>query len=398
MKQPYYPKEILIPQEERLAVLHGKGELRIGIPKEIHLQEKRVCLTPDGVATLTGQGHKIMVETGAGEGALYTDHEYAEAGAEIVYDREKVFGNHIVLKVEPPTQEELRMMNPGSVLMSALQLNIQKKEFFDMLLKKKITALAFEFIHDQHGMFPVVRAQSEIAGMASILIAAELLSKPGISRNLLLGNLSGVPPAEVVILGAGTVGEFAARTALGLGASVKVFDNSLSKLRRLQTSVGRVIFTSTLQPTNIARALTQADVVIGALRGKVRTPVVITEYMVEMMKPGSVLIDVSIDRGGVSETSELTNHANPVVIKHDVIHYGVPNIPSRYSRTATIAFSNIFVPYLRRIAELGGIENAIAVEMGLRNGVYTYKGLITNKSVAEWFGFDYRDINLIFLK
>jgi alanine dehydrogenase len=189
----------------------------------------------------------------------------------------------------------------------------------------------------------------------------------------------------------------AIRTALGLGASVKVFDNSLSKLRRLQTSVGRVIYTSTLQPTNIARALTQADVVIGALRGKIRTPVVITEYMVEMMKPGSVLIDVSIDRGGVSETSELTTHANPVVIKHDVIHYGVPNIPSKYSRTATIAFSNILVPYLRQIAELGGITNALSVEEGLRNGVYSYRGLVTNKSVAEWFGMKYRDIHLLFL-
>ncbi len=398
MRPPLYPKHILIPQEERLAVLHRKGELKIGIPKEVHLQEKRVCLTPDGVATLVSHGHKIMVESGAGEGALYTDMDYSEAGAEIVYDRKKIFGNNIVLKVEPPTAEELKMMNPGSVLLSAVQLNIQEKSFFDELLKRKITALAFEFIRDQHGMYPVVRAQSEIAGMASILIASELLSKPGISRNLLLGNLSGVPPAEVVILGAGTVGEFAARTALGLGASVKVFDNSLSKLRRLQTSVGRVIYTSTLQPTNIARALAQADVVIGALRGKIRTPVVITEYMVEMMKPGSVLIDVSIDRGGVSETSELTSHANPVVIKHDVIHYGVPNIPSRYSRTATIAFSNIFVPYLRRIAELGGIENALETEEGLRNGIYTYNGMITNKSVAEWFGYEYIDINLLFLK
>ncbi len=398
MKQPLFPKHILIPQEERLAVLHRKGELKIGIPKEIHLQEKRVCLTPDGVATLTGHGIKIAIESGAGEGALYTDHDYSEAGAEVVHDRKKIFENHLILKVEPPTPEEINMMTPGSVLLSALQINTQDKDFFETLLKKRITAIAFEFIRDQHGMFPVVRAQSEIAGTASILIAAELLSKSGISRHLLLGNVSGVPPAEVVILGAGTVGEFAARTALGLGASVKVFDNSISKLRRLQTSVGRIVSTSTLQPTNIARALQSADVVIGALRGEIRTPVVITEYMIEMMKEGSVLIDVSIDRGGVSETSELTTHANPVVIKHDVIHYGVPNIPSRYSRTSTIAFSNIFVSYLRRISELGGIENTISMETGLRNGVYAYRGMITNHTIAKWFDFDYRDINLLFLK
>ena len=241
-----------------------------------------------------------------------------------------------------------------------------------------------------------MRPQSEIAGTASILIAAELLSKPGISRNQLLGNISGVPPAEVVILGAGTVGEFAARTALGLGASVKVFDNSISKLRRLQTNVGRVVYTSTLQPVNIARALQQADVVIGALRGQIRTPLVITETMVQNMKPGSVIIDVSIDRGGVSETSELTNHSEPVVIKHDVIHYGVPNIPSKYSRSASIAFSNVLVPYLKKLSEYGALDKAAAYEPVIRSGIYTYKGMITNPSVSDWFDFDYRDINLLF--
>ncbi|NPA46199.1 MAG: alanine dehydrogenase [Chlorobi bacterium] len=390
-------QQIYIPQEERLAILNRRGNLFIGIPKETHLQEKRVCLTPDGVATLTAHGHKILLEEGAGEGALYSDRDYAEAGATITPDRRKIFRNDIVLKVEPPTLDEIELMRPKSTIFSALQPNIQDESFFKPLLEKQITGIAFEYIRDEHGMYPIVRPQSEIAGTAAILIAAELLGKPGISRNLLLGNISGVPPAEVVILGAGTVGEFAARTAIGLGASVKVFDNSISKLRRLQTNVGRIVYTSTLQPTNIASALRVADVVIGALRGKIRTPLVITESMVQNMKPGSVLVDVSIDRGGISETSELTNHSEPVVIKYDVIHYGVPNIPSKYSRSATIAFSNVLVPYLKRVAEFGGVEKAASFDRGIREGIYTYRGMITHRNVAEWFGFDYRDIHLLFI-
>ncbi len=397
MSKAKYPENLLIPQEERLAVLKRKKNYFIGIPKEIHLQEKRVCLTPDAVGVLTGNGFRIMVEEGAGEGALYSDRDYAEAGAEITDDRERVFSNDIILKVEPPTLEEIKLLKPGATVFSALQVNLQKKEYFTMLADKQITALAFEFIRDDHGIYPVVRPQSEIAGTASVLIAAELLGKVNISRNILLGNVSGVPPAEVVILGAGTVGEYAARTALGLGVSVKVFDNSIAKLRRLQTNVGGVVYTSTLQPTNIARALEQADVVIGALRGKVRTPVVITETMVSRMKPGSVIVDVSIDRGGVSETSVLTSHANPVVIKDEVLHYGVPNIPSKYSRTASIAFSNVLTAYLRDILETGGFANASAVNRGLRAGIYTYRGIITNRAVAEWFGTEYRDINLLFM-
>jgi len=389
-------QHIYIPQEERLAVLNRKGGFHIGIPRERHLQEKRVCLTPDGVATLTAHGNKIMMESGAGEGALYSDRDYAEAGATITDDNKRVFENDIVLKVEPPTDAEMELLKPHHVIFSALQPNIQERDFFEKLAGKHITGIAFEFIRDEHGMYPIVRPQSEIAGTAAILIAAELLSKPGISRNQLLGNISGVPPVEVVILGAGTVGEFATRTALGLGASVKVFDNSISKLRRLQTNVGRVVYTSTLQPVNIARALQQADVVIGALRGQIRTPLVITETMVQNMKPGSVIIDVSIDRGGVSETSELTNHSDPVVIKHDVIHYGVPNISSKYSRSASIGFSNVLVPYLKKLAEYGALDKAAAYEPVIRSGIYTYKGMITNPSVSDWFDFDYRDINLLF--
>jgi len=392
-----FPKDILIPQEERLAIQFRKSELQIGIPKEIRLQEKRICLTPDAVGTLVAHGHKIIMESGAGEGANFSDQDYAEMGARITYDTEEVFKSNIVLKVEPPDLKETEYLEPDSIVISALQIKTQHKDLIQKLKEKKITAIAYEFLKDEQGSFPIVRAQSEIAGTASILIAAELLTKPHIGKNLLLGNISGVPPANVVIIGAGTVGEFAAKTAIGLGASVKVFDNSVTRLRRLKTLLSNQVYTSTVNPNVILDALQRADVVVGAIRGKSRTPIIITEPMIQMMQEGSVFIDVSIDRGGVSETSEITTHSDPVVLKHGVVHYGVPNIPARYARTASLSLSNIFMTYLLEIGEKGGIDGAARFNRGLRNGIYIYKGILTNKSVADWFEMDYKDINLFFI-
>jgi len=369
-----FSKDILIPQEERLAIQFRKSELQIGIPKEIRFQEKRICLTPDAVGTLVAHGHKILIESGAGEGANYSDHDYAEVGAQITYDTEKIFKSNIVLKVEPPNNEEVDWLETNSIVISALQIKTQQQELIAKLMQKKATSIAFEFLKDAQNSFPIVRAQSEIAGTASILIASEMLTKAHIGRNLLLGNISGVPPANVVIIGAGTVGEFATKIAMGLGASVKVFDNSVTKLRRLKNIVGGQVYTSTIQPNVILDALQRADVVIGAIKGKERTPIIITEPMIQMMQEGSVLIDVSIDRGGISETSEVTTHSDPIVVKHGVIHYGVPNIPARYARTASQSLSNIFLPYLLDIGEKGGIDGAARINKGLRNGIYIYKG------------------------
>jgi len=297
--------------------------------------------------------------------------------------------------VEPPTLEEIEIINPKTVLISALQLKTQKKEYFDALAKKKITALAFEFIKDEEHSYPVVKSLSEIAGTASVLIAAELMVTAENGNGLLLGNISGMPPAEVVIIGAGTVGEFATRSALGLGANVKVFDSSLTRLRKLQTNVGRPLFTSTLQPKNLMKALRRCDVAIGAVRGRNRSPIVVTTYMVENMKKGAVIIDVSVDMGGCFETTEMTSHDNPTMLKYGVIHYGVPNIPARYPKTASISISNIFTPYLLEIADYGGVENMIRFDSGLKNGLYFYRGILTNKAVAEWFDMSYSDINLL---
>ncbi|MCB0460381.1 MAG: alanine dehydrogenase [Flavobacteriaceae bacterium] len=392
-----FSKEELIPKPEMLEIKKQKGELFIGIPKETHLQEKRICLTPDAVAALTSQGHRIIIESGAGDGTNYKDNEYSEAGAQISYDTEEVFGCNMVLKVEPPTLTEISYMNPQSVLFSALQLKTQNKDYFEALAKKRITAIAFDFINDEDGVYPVVKSLSEIAGISSILIAAELMNNTNEGNGLLLGNIGGVQPPDVVILGAGTVGEFAARSAIGLGALVKVFDNSVTKLRRLQHNLGTLVYTSTIQPKTLLKSLMRCDVAIGAVRGKTRAPILVSESMVKQMKDGAIIVDVSIDSGGCFETSEITSHNKPTFTKHGVIHYCVPNIPSRYARTASLSISNIFTPYLLNIGEEGGIENAARFDKSLRKGMYFYHGILTNKAVADWFNLPYRDINLLII-
>ncbi|MDW8848693.1 alanine dehydrogenase [Flavobacterium sp. MMLR14_040] len=390
-----FTKQQLLPQEEKLEVGRFKRELFIGIPKETSYQERRICLTPDAVNSLTYEGHRVMIESGAGESSSYSDKEYSDAGAEVTKDTKKVFGCPMLLKVEPPTLAEIKMINPETIIISAIQLKTKKKEYFEALAQKKITALAFEYIKDEDGSYPAVKSLSEIAGTASILIASELMITDEFGKGLLFGNITGVPPTEVVILGAGTVGEFAAKTAIGLGANVKVFDNSITKLRRLQNNLNQRIFTSTVQQKALLKALRRCDVAIGAMRGKERCPIVVTETMVEHMKKGAVIVDVSIDTGGCFETSEVTTHEKPTFIKSNVLHYCVPNIPSRYSKTASLSISNILTPYLLQIADDGGLESSIRCNKGLKNGVYLYHGILTNKAIGEWFDLPDNDINLL---
>jgi len=386
----------LMPQEEMLEVGRKKGKLYIGIPRETSFQENRVALVPDAVALLVNNGHTVVVETNAGKMSNFQDHDYSEAGAQIVYSPEDVFKADIILKVAPPSPQEVEMMQQKQTLISALQLTVQPENFLKQLMAKRITAIAFDWIKDGDGIYSVIRSMGEIAGGTSILIAAEYLSNANNGQGAILGGISGISPTEVVILGAGTVGEFATRAALGLGASVKVFDNSVYKLRRLQSDIGARVFTSVIQPRVLAKHLKTADVVIGAIRAQHgRTPCVVTEAMVSEMKVGSVIIDVSIDQGGCFETSEVTNHSKPVYRKHGVIHYCVPNIASRVSRTASYALSTIFAPILVNIGEEGGVESMLRNDEGVRNGVYIYNGSVTNKDLAEMFKLPYKDINLI---
>ena len=390
-----FSKQQLLPQEETLEILRQKGELFIGLPKENQNQEKRICLTPDAVNAIVSNGHRVLVESGAGKGAHFSDLDYTNAGAEITKDTAKVFGCPLLLKVEPPTLTEIALINPQTTVISALQIKTQQKSYFEELARKRITAIAFEYIRDEDGKFPAVRSLSEIAGISSVLIASELMATNNNGNGLMFGNISGVPPVEVVIIGAGTVGEFAARSAIGLGANIKIFDNSITKLRTIQTNLKQTVYTSTIQPKNLLKALKRCDVAIGATRGKDRSPVIVTSTMVEHMKKGAVIIDVSIDTGGCFETSEVTSHAKPTIEKNGVIHYGVPNIPSRYPKTASVSISNIFTPYLLKIGEDGGLENSLRFDKGLRNGLYMYHGILTNKSVGEWFDLQYSDINFL---
>jgi alanine dehydrogenase len=389
-------KGSLLPKEEMLEVHKKKGSLFIGIPKETSFQERRVALVPEAVTLLVSNGHQVMMETNAGEGSNFTDNEYSEAGAQIVYDRKSIYSCDIILKVAPPSEEEVELMIGNQTFISALQISTQPKEILQKLTAKKITAIAWDYIQDEEGVFSIVRTMGEIAGTTSILVAGELLSSFSQGKGLMLGGIAGVQPAEVVVIGAGTVGEFATRAALGLGASVKVFDNSLTRLRRLQNDLSLRVYTSIIQPKVLAKAIRRADVVIGALRSPIgRTPCVVSEEMIQEMKSGSVLVDVSIDQGGCFETSRVTNHNDPTFIKYGVIHYCVPNIASRVSRTASFALSNTFSPMILEMGEKGGVVDLIRTHRGFRNGVYMYKGILTNEVLGKVFDLKYKDIHLL---
>lgn len=390
-------KGALMPKEEMLEVVRQKGSLNIGIPREISFQENRVSLVPDDVALLVNHGHEVLIETGAGKNANFQDNDYSEAGARIAYTAEELYKNAgLILKVAPPSLNEIEFMQPKQTLLSTLQLPAQPENFLRKLIEKKITALAFEWIKDEDQVFPVIRSMGEIAGGTSILIAAEYLSNTNNGQGSILGGISGVAPTEVIIIGAGTVGEYAARAAQGLGATVKVFDNSVYRLRRLQNAIGTRVFTSIIQPRVLSKHLRTCDVAIGALRASGgRTPCVVTEEMVAEMKVGAVIVDVSIDQGGCFETSKVTNHTNPVFRKHGVVHYCVPNIASRVARTASYALSTIFTPILLQMGDEGGLPNMIREHVGVRSGVYLYNGILTKKYLGDIFNIPSKDIDLL---
>jgi len=385
----------LYPQEALLKTPNAEATIFVGIPKEVSYQENRVSLNPESVGLLIANGHQVYVESGAGLKAKFTDTEYSEAGAKIVYSTKELYQADIILKVEPPTMDEINLMGHGKTLISALQISNQSAEYIHALNKKKITAVAIELIEDKVGGLPVVRAMSEIAGSTVMLIAAEYLSSVNAGKGIILGGITGVPPTRVVILGAGTVAEYAARAALGLGVEIQIFDNHIYKLRRLKHAVGQQIYTSTIDTVTLNNSLKTADVVIGAIRAeKGRNRCIVTDEMVAAMKADSIIIDVSIDQGGCFETSERTTLSNPIYRKYDVIHYCVPNIASRVAHTATNAFSHIFTPILLQAAQAGSVEDMIFSHRWFMQGVYTYKGNLTNSMVANRFKLKDKDLSL----
>lgn len=381
-------------KEERLEIKNSFSSLEIGVLKETSFQENRVSLTPDSVSFLCQKGHKVLVESNAGLKSSFLDNDYIKAGA-IISSKEDVIKSDYILKIEPLTLSEIKLMKPNQIVFSAVQLNTRNFEFFDLLLKKNITSLAFEFIKDKMGEFPFVRSMSEIAGKTSILIAGEYLSNEHGGRGLMFGGVSGSISTNVLIIGAGNVAEYACQAALGLGASITVFDDSLYKLKRIQTNVSKSIMTSTLQQSQLLNSLINTDVLITAKRLEDDSSNIISEDMVKRMKNGSVIIDVSIDQGGCCETSTITNHESPIFTKHGVIHYCVPNIASRVSRSASISISNILCSIINEISFEGGLENSIIKYEYLRSGVYTFNSMLTNQIISNKFSYNFKDLNLI---
>lgn len=382
-------------QAETLAVEQRKSRLTIGIPKE-HEDENRVALVPNSIRSLVGFGHRVVVEAGAGERSSYSDNDYGEAGAKVVHSRKEIFKSDIILKISPISIEEIDMMLPEKLLIAPMQLPTLTAEKLKKLREKKIIALAMEYLQTEDGSYPIIKIMSEISGMAAIYTAAELLSNVHGGRGVLLGGISGVPPAKIVILGAGDIAEHATKLALSVGATVRIFDNDVTKIMRLQSAVGRQLHTSTINPVYLAYQLVSADVVIGAMHAeKGRPPMIVTEEMVSKMKEGSVIIDLSIDQGGCIETSKMTNHKQPTFVKHGVIHYCVPNIPSKVSRTSSVAISNILTPLLIMAGGDHNIESLLYRKKGIRHGCYVYKGAITNEYLGRKFELNYTDLDLL---
>lgn len=386
----------LMPQEERLEIAKRTQRLSVGIPKDSSEHESRMPLTPEAVELLVNQGHDVVIEHNAGIVTNYTNTDYSEKGALIVPTKQEIFKSDIILTVSPLTMHEIGMLSENQVVISSMLVTPDGGQLIRGLMQKRTTAMAYEGIRDEDGAYPLVRAMSSIAGSTSILVAAEHLSNVNKGKGVLLGGISGITPTEVVILGTGIAGEFAARAALGLGASVKLFDDSIKRLKEVQDILGQRLFTSTFHRQVLERVLKTADVVIGTISPEENNGnFKITEEQVKMMKKGSVIIDLSIDRGGCFETSEVRTHKDPTYVKHGVIHYSVPNITARVARTSSIAISNVFTPLLIDIGESGGIKQRLKDDLGFRNGVYIYNGILTNHYLGNLYNIPSRDINLL---
>jgi alanine dehydrogenase len=385
-----------MPKEEHLETVVRHKKISIGIPNDKKNDEKRVALTPEAVNLLVESDNEVILQKGAGAGANYSDKDYSENGAVITESPARVFSADAVIKVAPFTAQEADYLKGNQMVMSFLNVLKLSEETLGKLIRKKVTAIALEKMRDINGVMPVMESMNEISGVTSILIASDYLSNHHGGKGVLLGGITGVTPTEVVIIGANTAGEYAARAALGLGSQVKIFDPSLHNLRRFQNLINQRLQTSVFHPQVLKKALRSADVLIGAIELEDLRPwYYITEEMIKSMKKGAVVIDLSIDRGGCIETTECRALRDPVYEKHGVIHFSAYNLPSRVARTASIALSNIFNPLIQNIAEAGGIIQLLKNDRGLRNGVYLFNGILTNETLGQKFGAISKDLDLL---
>ncbi|HNW52339.1 MAG TPA: alanine dehydrogenase [Prolixibacteraceae bacterium] len=391
----HFDEQQLLPAEEKLEVKKKEQKVRIGIPANIDLNEQCLPLTPQAVEMLISLGHEVIIESGAGSKIRYTDLEYSNSGALVTQSKAEVFQSDYLLKVAPFTTDEITLMRGNQVLFSMLQIDTQCETTVRMLMQKKITAIAFEYIKDDTGALPVMQSLSEISGIVAMTVAGELLSNSNGGKGVLFGGVTGISPAAVIILGADTAAEFAARAAIGLGAEVKVFDNSVGKLRSFERKFNQKIFTSLYYPRVLKKAIQSADVALGAQPFNGVPQYVVPKEMIQKMKKGSIIIDLNASQGGCFETTTCTTLSNPTYEREGVIHYCVPNITSRVSRTTTIALSNIFASILMEIGEIGGISHYIKSQKGFREGVITYNGILTNKDVGKKFNIPSKDLDLL---
>ena len=385
-----------MPKEEQLETAVRHKKISIGIPNDKKNDEKRVALTPEAVNLLVENGNEVILQKGAGAGANYSDKDYSENGAIITESPARVFSADAVIKVAPFTTQEAEYLKGNQIVMSFLNVLKLSEETLAKLIRKKVTAIALEKMRDSNGVMPVMESMNEISGVTSVLIASDYLSNHHGGKGVLLGGITGITPTEVVIIGANTAGEYAARAAIGLGSTVKIFDPSLHKLRRFQNLINQRLQTSVFHPQVLKKALKSADVLIGAIELEDLRPwYYITEEMIKTMKKGAVVIDLSIDRGGCIETTECRTLRDPVYEKHGVIHFSAYNLPSRVARTASIALSNIFNPLFQNIAETGGIIQLLKNDRGIRSGVYLFNGILTNETLGQKFGAISKDLDLL---
>ncbi|MRR19600.1 alanine dehydrogenase [bacterium] len=389
-------RSAFMPREELIEKAVGRRQMSVGMPHDVHDDEKRIALTPEAVKILTDAGHEVYMETGAGEDAGFTDREYSENGAIVADTSQHIYSCDIVIKIAPFTQKEASMLRGNQIVISFMNAATMGEETLSQMMRRRVTALASERIKDSDGMFPVLESMSEISGITSVLLASEYLSTTSGGKGVMLGGVTGVTPTEVIIIGANTAGEYAARAALGLGAIVRVFDTSVHRLRNFQNLLGQRLYTSTFHPQVLQKALKSADVLIGAVSNDILMPwFYVTEEMVQGMKRGSVIVDLSVDTGGCVETAEPRAIKDPIYEKHGVIHYSAWNLPSRVPKTASIALSNVFRPLMQEIADAGGITPMLKFNNGLRDGVYVYNGILTNEVLGQKFGILSKDINLL---
>lgn len=385
----------LTPQEALADIYPIKKSLYIGIPKEEFFQEKRIPLTPNSIASLVNHGHRIVIETGAGDGSNFDDEEYINAGAVIVSSKEEVYKSNIILKTAPISTQEVQFFQNNQTIFSPILLPHLDKNIMKRMMQLKVTAIAYDYIKADENYYPYVDSMGDIAGSFSIILAGKYLSGEN-GKGILLGGISGQPPCKVLIIGAGNVGIAAAKSAIGLGAQVQIFDDNIQLLNQIRNQLGNNIYTSVLDPLNLKKNLSRADVAIGALHHIAgMTPKIITETMVAQMKKSAVIIDTCIDHGGCFETSRVTNHDEPIFIKHGVIHYCVPNITSNVARTASYSMSNFLTPLFRKVGQHGGAEQLIRSDQYFRNGVVLYKGALTKEFIANKFELKFTNLNLL---